>query len=1641
MENSELQTATQKHDSQGPEKAVVAPEHGNDQSVSPFDRFFGGGPGDASNGGVARLLRSASLEHSANGSVRAIAFKRAQQTHGNRFAQRALAGRFVQRDCSCGGTCEKCRTKEEASATAPAEFTEESTRLVQRQTETPATPVATESNGNDVIPPGSGEPLDEKTRDFTESRFGVDFKDVRVHTDSQAGVSAEALNANAYTSGRDIYFATGKYTPGTKEGQRLLAHELAHTVQQSSNPGQMSVARTQRERSQISSSYARQSSSNSDLVIDPDDSLEQDADRAADQVAESVDSNNRGVFASAVHASGPAHGLQRSEGAGPVMIQRNGAPLPPTAAANDAATTISEAVRNGDIGGVVQQLRGKSVGELQSIRALVSAQENVWLERWLVGRMNRASTVQTAVKVLSAVGAALTPATPLLGTAASIVRSNPSSGNAALNGTAEEGVRRLWPAVPLIDRLELYDEGYRELEQAQLDVIRAASPGERAAARTESKRLDAIYAELSAKEEYDARLLIDPEKKYTAAECLLKRAPGVLSDEADAVFDSIWALTPTERRTFYKTNTVQLYHLLSADRFKLLGTLVAGTEAEALIARLRLATEGRIDDQEAIRAVVDRAVALLAEQKGLRATLAVTTLPPDELSKAQARLDELGELDSLVRFGAGKLESKSFLGRLADAADSPDAFGAMAQKLGSTITDPAQQTEFAFRTAKQRVLMAAGLAGANEDSIRNSILELRAPPLTDAIKLTPAERDQKQAEANSKLRQRLLDDKEVKDVINTMPASAGVRVRSFVNADPFIERLTELTLAFNAASWGEFFQIVLQIAMRDDWKARFEDTSKSPFDTFARVQGEQRVIMLDILQNKRIPTNKILGITFINVEALRTALANMDEGERGQLRVGYLLTRSGRKPADKTEEDALAAYTSFDANLRKSQTTLGLVDTAGVEAVLDAALGAEPTAKEMETDAGRYDAAALMYERQQARLALGGGLSASFTETDETMVAAGREFAALWLQLRERTPHKLSTVELGLLSVLHDRFNSRAAEFTEASNTAGEVAGMVAATVAGIIIVVGTGGVTAPAVIAAAAAGGTARVVTREMFGEDYYNPAGGEGARDALLGGVDAALAVLGASLGAKGAELLGLGGKAFLTNAARVGGEAAEQASGKLLHRVTAGAVEAAIDGALSGFVSEAANAMTDARTWRRGIWQGLLRVGQAALIGGLSGLAAGAVLGAAIPVLGAGFRSAADRLLGSSVERTLAKAGATETLEAARSAMLAGNTEEAERLFAELEKHLSAEQANLLWRDLARLTEGATRLEEPITLLGQRHTLKLVEGEKGAFFMLCSWCTRLKTILEASLDKVAKGSDAAKRLGQMIDQLDQMEANITQGAISKKKTKNVETMKSLLGMLTEGEHLIGKTLGDIPARTTQNFSKLASDPAVARRAAELYEGYLEQLWASRRALFRGDEFRRDLAKALEEEAQARALSQAQRESPRGAPLELPPGAPARTTIDPKVDVPFGFYDRAAFDAFSKRLNAALEIRASNSKLVMEGSGVTGRRFERLIDKEATGSPFGLGRMSDYDVAIISDALFQEAQRLRIPMQGGAVTETKPLLTGDIARLNLTDLDTVAQAGIRDATGIAHPVHFKIRPSGAPDAAVNLPLAPGDT
>lgn len=172
-----------------------------------------------------------------------------------RLSFTSVQPQLLQRKCACGGSsnlageCKECASKRlQRSSLAQGKK-----RIEEGET---APPIVHEV----LRSPGS--PLDGTTRAFMESRFGHDFSRVRVHTDARAVESAHAVTALAYTVGRDIVFGDRQYTARTTLGDRLLAHELTHVVQQEhDNAGVSTELR----------------------LSHPGENAEQEADRVADQ--------------------------------------------------------------------------------------------------------------------------------------------------------------------------------------------------------------------------------------------------------------------------------------------------------------------------------------------------------------------------------------------------------------------------------------------------------------------------------------------------------------------------------------------------------------------------------------------------------------------------------------------------------------------------------------------------------------------------------------------------------------------------------------------------------------------------------------------------------------------------------------------------------------------------------------------------------------------------------------------------------------------------------------------------------------------------------------------------------------------------------------------------------------------------------------------------------------------------------------------------------------------------------------------------------------------------------------------------------------------------------------------------------------
>lgn len=190
----------------------------------------------------------------------------------SRALKQAPAG-VLQRKCACGTRtpagceCEACGKKK--------------LNLQRRALDRRGEPDEIPSIVHEVLQ-SSGQPLDMSTRAFMEPRFGNDFSNVRVHTDSKAAQSARAVNALAYTVGHDVVFGAGQYAPHSTDSQRLLAHELAHVLQQQ-NVGGGSALRIGNSR----------------------DESERSADHAADAVLASTGDSARAVNQSPAQSPAP----------------------------------------------------------------------------------------------------------------------------------------------------------------------------------------------------------------------------------------------------------------------------------------------------------------------------------------------------------------------------------------------------------------------------------------------------------------------------------------------------------------------------------------------------------------------------------------------------------------------------------------------------------------------------------------------------------------------------------------------------------------------------------------------------------------------------------------------------------------------------------------------------------------------------------------------------------------------------------------------------------------------------------------------------------------------------------------------------------------------------------------------------------------------------------------------------------------------------------------------------------------------------------------------------------------------------------------------------------------------------------------
>jgi outer membrane protein OmpA-like peptidoglycan-associated protein len=237
-------------------------------------------------------------------------------------------------------------------------------RTVQRQAADPAPGAASTGfpAAVDEVSSAPGQELPVAVRQLMEPRFGHDFRDVRVHTDAAAARAARAVSARAYTLGRDVVFGDGQFGPDSAAGQRLIAHELAHVIQQRTGGGRLAAQPL--------------------TVSNPADPAEQEADRAAGEALGPATSGGPGP-------ADPAAGTQAPQALRPAACQivaDSGAPAGLTLSGFGQGSPVLPGSGYPPLQALAQRLKGGDASGKLQVHGFASAEGdpdfNIRLSCW-----------------------------------------------------------------------------------------------------------------------------------------------------------------------------------------------------------------------------------------------------------------------------------------------------------------------------------------------------------------------------------------------------------------------------------------------------------------------------------------------------------------------------------------------------------------------------------------------------------------------------------------------------------------------------------------------------------------------------------------------------------------------------------------------------------------------------------------------------------------------------------------------------------------------------------------------------------------------------------------------------------------------------------------------------------------------------------------------------------------------------------------------------------------------------------------------------------------------------------------------------------------------------------------------------------
>jgi len=808
----------------------------------------------------------------------------------------------------------------------------------------------------------------------------------------------------------------------------------------------------------------------------------------------------------------------------------------------------------------------------------------------------------------------------------------------------------LQPHTPLLQRLETY-LGWDDDEGSILLTIQNASDAELQEAGRD--RLMRFVNELDAADGYSALRRISPAKGVENVLWLLKAGDGLFDDEGP-VATAILNLRPDDRLALWQQHQSAFGMFDDHDKAQI-GRMCqaadgsAVTDTAAARVRMELATDGPGTDEEGVLAAVatagnrrDELARIVQTMHSGRGPNGLPLTERERLSLERRRA-EIGDIKglltptydtspSIVPGSTGRLAADSFLGRMQGDMDA----GTLDAAMTTAHVD-------AKARAKQQLLMCLGELRIDVDEdralevIRNIQGEVALGAGENIDTLSPAEiRRRRDADA-LRIRRELRADPDLGAIWEALDSDESTYLSAMIRGDALMVAEAELTRAFTGVDTDEArilrtlrdLDRPVREQLRDHPRPIIGRIRNYPFNNDAFLRAFEAVLRTGV-----IPMNDALDSAMgvwgdgTDEEMITDVLRGMGTEQRSQYRRGYMLAHRSAPGVSLGREDqaALNAYQSLYNRLDSE------LETEELDAALTTLLGL-PSVAEMQTDAGRFDAATIMLLRQRERLRLGAALLDPLITADDTAASAHVKYESSY-NLAVEGNGVIDVNEFAVLVNLDSEFNQRFSGYQNTANTVSEIAGTVAAVVAAAVVIIASGGTATaatPGVVAWLSANSTliatsatvsalAQVVAAEALGGDFHEATGADGARGALSGALNGALSVCGAALAERAAELVGLSGRALTAQIARSAASATEQSVGG--RAFVRGALTGLIDGSLGGAVGELAMTLTDAETWRRSVWDVLARAGASLVRGGLLGGATGALAG--------GIMESATRLL---------------------------------------------------------------------------------------------------------------------------------------------------------------------------------------------------------------------------------------------------------------------------------------------------------------------------------------------------------------------------------------------------------------------------